>query len=174
MALPPPALTSAMILREEECSPVQKETGSPYIQHRCQIPVPDPRNYSQYIVSVRPKVEERLIKSSDNSEFAPSLLCGASPNSTASDQGNHSRATERAQAQGRGAAGFAVSPPCACGDEQGAQSCGGRGARGTSPPATCLPSACLAEEQGLRRWVAESTSRSGPAFRQAPSSLVRI
>lgn len=73
-----------------------------------------------------------------------------SPNSTASDQGNHSRATERAQAQGRGAAGFAVSPPCACGDEQGAQSCGGRGARGTSPPATCLPSACLAEEQGLR------------------------
>ena len=75
MALPPPALTSAMILREEECSPVQKETGSPYIQHRCQIPVPDPRNYSQYIVSVRPKVEERLIKSSDNSEFAPSLLC---------------------------------------------------------------------------------------------------
>ncbi|XP_052496066.1 cytokine receptor common subunit beta isoform X2 [Budorcas taxicolor] len=52
--------------REEECSPVQKETGSPYIRHRCQIPVPDPRNYSQYIVSVRPKIEEKLIKSSDN------------------------------------------------------------------------------------------------------------
>ena len=84
MALPPPALTSAVILREEECSPVQKETGSPYIQHRCQIPVPDPRNYSQYIVSVRPKMEEKLIKSSDNSEFAPSLLCGASSNSTLS------------------------------------------------------------------------------------------
>lgn len=84
MALPPPALTSAMILREEECSSMQKETGSPYIRHQCQIPVPDPRNYSQYIVSVRPKMDERLIKSSDNSEFAPSLLCGASPNSTAS------------------------------------------------------------------------------------------
>ncbi|XP_069441447.1 cytokine receptor common subunit beta isoform X1 [Ovis canadensis] len=60
--------------REEECSPVQKETGSPYIRHRCQIPVPDPRNYSQYIVSVRPKMEEKLIKSSDNIQMAPPTL----------------------------------------------------------------------------------------------------
>ncbi|OWK04006.1 CSF2RB [Cervus elaphus hippelaphus] len=60
--------------QEEECSPVKKETGSPYIQHRCQIPVPDARNYSQYIVSVRPKMEERLIKSSENIQMAPPTL----------------------------------------------------------------------------------------------------
>ncbi|XP_057599565.1 cytokine receptor common subunit beta-like isoform X2 [Hippopotamus amphibius kiboko] len=61
--------------REEECSPVQtEETSSPYIRHRCQIPVPDPRNYSQYIVSVRPKEEEKLIKSSENIQMAPPTL----------------------------------------------------------------------------------------------------
>lgn len=53
-----------------------EETSSPYVRQCCQIPVPDPRNHSQYIVSVRPKAEEKLIKSSDNSEFAPSLLHG--------------------------------------------------------------------------------------------------
>lgn len=68
----PPALTSAMTLREKECSPVLTEEASDtYIQHRCQIPVRDPWNHSQYVVSVRPKEEEKFIKSSDNSEFAP-------------------------------------------------------------------------------------------------------
>lgn len=61
-----------------------EETSSPYVRHCCQIPVPDPRNHSQYIVSVRPKAEEKLIKSSDNSEFAPSLLHGESCDSTVS------------------------------------------------------------------------------------------
>lgn len=50
-----------------------EEAGGPHIRHWCQIPVPDPRNHSQYSVSVRPAEEEKLIKSSDNSEFAPSL-----------------------------------------------------------------------------------------------------
>lgn len=60
---------------EKECSPVQKEEArGPYIQHRCQIPVHDPWNHSQYIVSVRPKVEEKLIKSSDNIQMAPPKL----------------------------------------------------------------------------------------------------
>ena len=54
---------------------LQDQPGSPYILHRCQIPVPDPRTHSQYLVSVRPKEEEKFIKSSENSEFAPSLLC---------------------------------------------------------------------------------------------------
>lgn len=75
--IPPPALTSAVILREKECSPVLREEASgPYVQHRCRIPVQDPWDHSQYVVSVRPKEEERLIKSSENSEFAPSLLRG--------------------------------------------------------------------------------------------------
>ncbi|XP_059881576.1 cytokine receptor common subunit beta isoform X1 [Delphinus delphis] len=61
--------------REEECSPVQtEETSSPYVRHCCQIPVPDPRNHSQYIVSVRPKAEEKLIKSSDNIQMASPTL----------------------------------------------------------------------------------------------------
>lgn len=70
--LPPSALTSTVILREEECSPALKEElPGLYVRHRCQIPVPDPGNHSQYTVSVRPKEEEKFIKSSDNSEFAP-------------------------------------------------------------------------------------------------------
>ncbi|XP_022452329.1 cytokine receptor common subunit beta [Delphinapterus leucas] len=61
--------------REEECSPVQTEkTSSPYVRQCCQIPVPDPRNHSQYIVSVRPKAEEKLIKSSDNIQMASPTL----------------------------------------------------------------------------------------------------
>eukprot|EP00069_Balaena_mysticetus_P008750 bmy_01164T0 len=75
VALPPPALACAVILREEECSPVQtEETSSLYVRHCCQIPVPDARNHSQYIVSVRPKEEEKLIKSSDNIQMAPPTL----------------------------------------------------------------------------------------------------
>ncbi|KAK2488792.1 hypothetical protein MC885_015115 [Smutsia gigantea] len=61
---------------EKECSPVlREESRSSYIQHRCQIPVPDPTNHSQYTISVRPKKEEKFIKSSENSECIPSLSC---------------------------------------------------------------------------------------------------
>lgn len=63
---------------------LKEASGSPYIRHRCQIPVPDPRNHSQYTISVRPKKEEKFIKSSENSEFAPSLLRQGSCDSTAS------------------------------------------------------------------------------------------
>ncbi|KAM5250749.1 cytokine receptor common subunit beta [Hipposideros larvatus] len=60
---------------EKECSPVLTEEASDtYIQHRCQIPVRDPWNHSQYIVSVRPKEEEKFIKSSDNIQMAPPKL----------------------------------------------------------------------------------------------------
>lgn len=60
---------------EKECSPVLKEaSGSPYIRHRCQIPVPDPRNHSQYTISVRPKKEEKFIKSSENIQMAHPTL----------------------------------------------------------------------------------------------------
>ncbi|XP_032348043.1 cytokine receptor common subunit beta [Camelus ferus] len=60
---------------EEECAPVLREaTSSPYVRHRCRIPVPDPRSHSQYVVSVRPKEEEKLIKSSDNIQMAPPTL----------------------------------------------------------------------------------------------------
>lgn len=53
-----------------------KEARGHYILHRCQVPVADPGNHSQYLISVRPKVEEKYIQSSENSEFAPSLLWG--------------------------------------------------------------------------------------------------
>ncbi|XP_014636405.1 PREDICTED: cytokine receptor common subunit beta [Ceratotherium simum simum] len=60
---------------EEECSPVlQEKCGGPYILHRCRIPVPDPSNHSQYIVSVRPREEEKFIKSSENIQMAPPTL----------------------------------------------------------------------------------------------------
>ncbi|XP_070363033.1 cytokine receptor common subunit beta-like isoform X1 [Equus asinus] len=60
---------------EEQCSPVlQDQPGSPYILHRCQIPVPDPRTHSQYLVSVRPKEEEKFIKSSENIQMVPPTL----------------------------------------------------------------------------------------------------
>ncbi|XP_070456724.1 cytokine receptor common subunit beta-like isoform X1 [Equus przewalskii] len=60
---------------EKQCSPVlQDQPGSPYILHRCQIPVPDPRTHSQYLVSVRPKEEEKFIKSSENIQMAPPTL----------------------------------------------------------------------------------------------------
>ncbi|XP_045635857.1 cytokine receptor common subunit beta [Ursus americanus] len=56
---------------EEECSPALKEElPGLYVRHRCQIPVPDPGNHSQYTVSVRPKEEEKFIKSSDNIQMA--------------------------------------------------------------------------------------------------------
>ncbi|XP_029809436.1 cytokine receptor common subunit beta [Suricata suricatta] len=61
--------------REEECSPVLKEPlSSLLVQHRCQIPVPDPRNHSRYTISVRPKEEEKFIKSSDHIQMPPPTL----------------------------------------------------------------------------------------------------
>ncbi|XP_032974203.1 cytokine receptor common subunit beta-like isoform X1 [Rhinolophus ferrumequinum] len=60
---------------EQECSPVLMEKASgPYVRHRCQIPVHDPWNHSLYVVSVRPKEEEKFIKSSDNIQLAPPTL----------------------------------------------------------------------------------------------------
>ncbi|XP_039733706.1 cytokine receptor common subunit beta isoform X2 [Pteropus medius] len=60
--------------QEKECSPVLREACGSYIRHRCQIPVPDPGSHSQYIVSVRPKEEEKLIESSNNIQMAPPTL----------------------------------------------------------------------------------------------------
>ncbi|XP_016017274.2 cytokine receptor common subunit beta isoform X3 [Rousettus aegyptiacus] len=60
--------------QEKECSPVLREASDGYIQHWCQIPVPDPGSHSQYIVSVRPKEEEKFIKSSNNIQMAPPTL----------------------------------------------------------------------------------------------------
>lgn len=60
---------------EQECSPVLMEKASgPYVRQRCHIPVPDPWNHSLYTISVRPKEEEKLIKSSDNIQLAPPTL----------------------------------------------------------------------------------------------------
>lgn len=53
-----------------------KEARGPYVHHQCQVPVADPWNHSQYIISVRPKQEEKFIKSSENSEFAPAFWGG--------------------------------------------------------------------------------------------------
>lgn len=53
-----------------------KEARGPYVRHRCRVPVADPGNHSQYLVSVRPKREEKFIKSSENSECAPAFWGG--------------------------------------------------------------------------------------------------
>ncbi|XP_066115336.1 cytokine receptor common subunit beta [Saccopteryx bilineata] len=66
---------SSSSAQEEECSPVLKEEASgPHIRHRCQVPVVDPRNHSRYIISVRPKKEEKLIKNSENIQMAAPTL----------------------------------------------------------------------------------------------------
>uniref|UniRef100_A0A8D2DEK2 Interleukin-4 receptor subunit alpha n=1 Tax=Sciurus vulgaris TaxID=55149 RepID=A0A8D2DEK2_SCIVU len=53
--------------REEECSPVLKEALSSLdARLRCRIPVPDPVTGGLYVVSVRPRREGRLIKSSEH------------------------------------------------------------------------------------------------------------
>ncbi|KAF6118173.1 colony stimulating factor 2 receptor subunit beta [Phyllostomus discolor] len=59
---------------EKECPSVLKEPRGRYMLHRCQVPVADPRNHSQYLISVRPKVEEKYIKSSENIQMAPPTL----------------------------------------------------------------------------------------------------
>ncbi|MBZ3872140.1 Cytokine receptor common subunit beta [Sciurus carolinensis] len=53
--------------REEECSPVLKEVLSSLdARLRCRIPVPDPAASGLYVVSVHPRREGRLIKSSEH------------------------------------------------------------------------------------------------------------
>ncbi|XP_054998386.1 cytokine receptor common subunit beta [Sorex araneus] len=60
---------------EEECAPVwQEPRGSGYTRHRCEIRVPAPEPQSRYTVSVRPRGEEKLIKSSDNIQIARPAL----------------------------------------------------------------------------------------------------
>ncbi|KAM7115616.1 cytokine receptor common subunit beta isoform 1-T5 [Molossus nigricans] len=60
---------------EKECSPVLKEeTRGRNLRHRCQVPVADPQNHSQYLVSVRPKKKEKFIRSSENIQMAPPTL----------------------------------------------------------------------------------------------------
>uniref|UniRef100_A0A250YLQ2 Cytokine receptor common subunit beta n=1 Tax=Castor canadensis TaxID=51338 RepID=A0A250YLQ2_CASCN len=58
---------SSSSAREEECSQVQKEElDGLYTRQRCRISVPDPGAHGQYTVSVRPRREEKFIKSSDH------------------------------------------------------------------------------------------------------------
>ncbi|XP_048211853.1 cytokine receptor common subunit beta [Perognathus longimembris pacificus] len=53
--------------KERECSPVLKEeVGGLYTRHRCGIPVADPGAHGQYTVSVRPRMEEKSIQSSEH------------------------------------------------------------------------------------------------------------
>ncbi|XP_032202284.1 cytokine receptor common subunit beta isoform X1 [Mustela erminea] len=60
---------------EEECSPVLKEElPGLYVRHQCQIAVPNPRKDSQYTISIRPKEEEKFIKSSENIQMAQPTL----------------------------------------------------------------------------------------------------
>ncbi|KAI5765037.1 CSF2RB [Gulo gulo luscus] len=60
---------------EEECSPVLKEELPDLcVRHRCQIAVQDPRKDSQYTISIRPKEEEKFIKSSENIQMAQPTL----------------------------------------------------------------------------------------------------
>ncbi|XP_003783295.1 cytokine receptor common subunit beta [Otolemur garnettii] len=60
---------------EEECSPVlTEELSSLYIRHQCQIPVPSPGTHGQYTISVRPRKEEKFLKSSDHIQMAPPTI----------------------------------------------------------------------------------------------------
>ncbi|CAM4460730.1 unnamed protein product [Caretta caretta] len=53
---------------ETECSPVHEEElpGSHYLFHCCEINVTNPSRLSQYLITVRPKKEEKLIKANKN------------------------------------------------------------------------------------------------------------
>ncbi|XP_067415528.1 cytokine receptor common subunit beta-like isoform X2 [Emydura macquarii macquarii] len=53
---------------ETECSPVQEEElpHSLYLLHSCEINVTDPSELSQYLITVRPKKEEKLIEAYKN------------------------------------------------------------------------------------------------------------
>ncbi|XP_036924016.1 cytokine receptor common subunit beta isoform X2 [Sturnira hondurensis] len=60
---------------EKECPSVLKEgVRGHYTLYRCLVPVAHPQNHSQYLISVRPKVEEKCIKSSENIQMAPPML----------------------------------------------------------------------------------------------------
>ncbi|KAM6162617.1 cytokine receptor common subunit beta-like [Erethizon dorsatum] len=60
---------------EEECPQVQKEElGGLYTLHSCRIRVSSPGPHSQYTVTVRPRKEEKFIKSSDHIQMAPPTL----------------------------------------------------------------------------------------------------
>uniref|UniRef100_A0A8C0FZQ0 Colony stimulating factor 2 receptor subunit beta n=1 Tax=Chelonoidis abingdonii TaxID=106734 RepID=A0A8C0FZQ0_CHEAB len=53
---------------ETECSPVHEEElpGSHYLLHSCEINVTKPSRLSQYLITVRPKKEEKLIEAYKN------------------------------------------------------------------------------------------------------------
>ncbi|TFK07259.1 Cytokine receptor common subunit beta [Platysternon megacephalum] len=53
---------------ETECSPVHEKElpGSHYLFHSCEINVTNPSRLSQYLITVRPKKEEKLIKAYKN------------------------------------------------------------------------------------------------------------
>uniref|UniRef100_A0A452HJ19 Fibronectin type-III domain-containing protein n=1 Tax=Gopherus agassizii TaxID=38772 RepID=A0A452HJ19_9SAUR len=53
---------------ETECSPVHEEElpGSHYLFHSCEINVTNPSRLSQYLITVRPKKEEKLINAYKN------------------------------------------------------------------------------------------------------------
>ncbi|XP_029769711.1 cytokine receptor common subunit beta-like, partial [Terrapene carolina triunguis] len=53
---------------ETECSPVHEEEfpGSQYLFHSCEINVTNSSRLSQYLITVRPKKEEKLIEASKN------------------------------------------------------------------------------------------------------------
>lgn len=55
----------------------KEELDGLYTRQRCRISVPDPGAHGQYTVSVRPRREEKFIKSSDHSELLPPV-CGFS------------------------------------------------------------------------------------------------
>ncbi|KAM6144535.1 LOW QUALITY PROTEIN: cytokine receptor common subunit beta [Phoenicopterus ruber ruber] len=58
---------------EEECSPVHEKAlpHIPYVVQSCEIPVSKFTSKSQYHVSVRPKVEEKVIKACKNIKVLP-------------------------------------------------------------------------------------------------------
>ncbi|XP_040841500.1 cytokine receptor common subunit beta isoform X1 [Ochotona curzoniae] len=60
---------------EEECSPVLREKlHGLYTRFCCLIPVPNPHTHGRYTLSVRPRREEKFIKSSDNIQMARPTL----------------------------------------------------------------------------------------------------
>ncbi|XP_005379230.1 PREDICTED: cytokine receptor common subunit beta isoform X2 [Chinchilla lanigera] len=60
---------------EEECPQVHREElGGLYTLHSCRIRVSSPAPHSQYTVAVRPRSEEKFIKSSDHIQMAAPTL----------------------------------------------------------------------------------------------------
>ncbi|KFP10207.1 Cytokine receptor common subunit beta, partial [Egretta garzetta] len=71
----PPDLSSSPFspLREEECSPVHEKAlpHVPYVVQSCEIPVSNASHQSQYNVSVRAKMEEKMINAYKNIKVLP-------------------------------------------------------------------------------------------------------